>query len=233
MKQFARLMLDISDMTEKDKIFSFVEGLKSWVRTKLYEQRVQDLTSAYAAFECLFDLCSDSQDSMRHQSSSPRRNRNNRPNFPTVVSEDRSPGRDRKPFQSNTGVTWRRRDSSRTSNRPFNCYICDGSHQAKECSNRTTFYAFQASLTSDSDDKSSQPEKEVGQVEEVKNIRVGAIRFVSSLHMKVRETSRLMKWSLIYVDSWMNRKHAKSTMVDSGATQNFIMVAEARRLNLH
>ena len=35
-KQFAGLMLDISYMTEKDKIFSFVEGLKLLARTKLY-----------------------------------------------------------------------------------------------------------------------------------------------------------------------------------------------------
>ena len=45
-KQFTGLMLDISDMVKKEKIFNFVERLKSWARTKLYEQRVQDLTSA-------------------------------------------------------------------------------------------------------------------------------------------------------------------------------------------
>ncbi|KAA0038933.1 uncharacterized protein E5676_scaffold227G00720 [Cucumis melo var. makuwa] len=39
-KQFARLMLDIRDMLEKDKVFCFVEGLKPWAKTKLYEQRV-------------------------------------------------------------------------------------------------------------------------------------------------------------------------------------------------
>ncbi|TYK28468.1 uncharacterized protein E5676_scaffold629G001010 [Cucumis melo var. makuwa] len=59
-KQFAGLMLDIRDMSEKDKVFCFVEGLKPWAMAKLYEQRVQDLTSAYAAAERLFDLTSDS-----------------------------------------------------------------------------------------------------------------------------------------------------------------------------
>ncbi|KAA0045375.1 uncharacterized protein E6C27_scaffold316G001620 [Cucumis melo var. makuwa] len=53
-KEFAGLMLDICDMFEKDKVFCFVKGLKSWAKTKLYEQRVQDLTSAYtAASGCL------------------------------------------------------------------------------------------------------------------------------------------------------------------------------------
>ena len=78
-------------MTEKDKIFSFVEGLKSWARIKLYEQKVQDLTSAYATTECLFNLSRDSQDSRRHQSSSVGRNRNSRPNSPKAASENRSP----------------------------------------------------------------------------------------------------------------------------------------------
>ena len=36
----------------------------------------------------------------------------------------------------------------------------------------------------------------------------------------------------MYVDSWINQKPSKSTMVDSGATHNFITVSEARRLNL-
>ena len=69
-KQFARLMLDICGVSEKEKIFSFVEGLKLWARAKLYEQRVQDLSSAYVAAKHLFDLSSDSQDTRSHQSSS-------------------------------------------------------------------------------------------------------------------------------------------------------------------
>ena len=36
-KQFTGLMLNICDMSENDKIFSFVEGLNQWARTKLYD----------------------------------------------------------------------------------------------------------------------------------------------------------------------------------------------------
>ncbi|KAA0034979.1 reverse transcriptase [Cucumis melo var. makuwa] len=46
-------------MLEKDKVFCFVEGLKLWARTKLYEQKVQDLASALAAAERLFDYGGD------------------------------------------------------------------------------------------------------------------------------------------------------------------------------
>ncbi|KAA0037094.1 reverse transcriptase [Cucumis melo var. makuwa] len=99
-------MLDIRDMSEKDKVFCFVEGLKPWARAKLYEQRVQDLTSAYAAAEWFFDLTSDSQNVRRHQSSSPRRNMNSRSSSPKAAGGDECPSKDRRFHQSNTGNTW-------------------------------------------------------------------------------------------------------------------------------
>ena len=36
----------------------------------------------------------------------------------------------------------------------------------------------------------------------------------------------------MYVDTWINQRQTKSTMVDSGATHNFITETEARRLGL-
>ncbi|KAJ7974912.1 Retrotransposon protein, putative, Ty3-gypsy subclass [Quillaja saponaria] len=38
-KKFAGLMLDIRDMSEKDKMFYFLEGLKPWARAELQRQR--------------------------------------------------------------------------------------------------------------------------------------------------------------------------------------------------
>ncbi|TYK11803.1 RNA-directed DNA polymerase-like protein [Cucumis melo var. makuwa] len=65
------------------------KGLKPWAKTKLYEQKVQDLTSAYAATERLSNLISDSQDVRRHQSSSPQRNRNSRSSSSKAVGGDK------------------------------------------------------------------------------------------------------------------------------------------------
>ncbi|TYK23130.1 uncharacterized protein E5676_scaffold142G001280 [Cucumis melo var. makuwa] len=62
-KQFTGLMLDIRDMSKKDKVFCFFEGLKS-----------------------------DSQDMRHHQSSSPGRNRNSRPSSPRAVEGDKRSG---------------------------------------------------------------------------------------------------------------------------------------------
>ncbi|KAA0042195.1 reverse transcriptase [Cucumis melo var. makuwa] len=72
-------------MSEKDKVLCFVEGLKPWAKTKLYEEKVQHFTSTYSAAEWLFDLTGDSQDGRHHQSSSPGRNRNSRSSSPKDV----------------------------------------------------------------------------------------------------------------------------------------------------
>ena len=54
-------MLDIQYMSEKDKVFYFVEELKSWTLTKLYAQKVQDLASVLAATQRLLDYSGDQQ----------------------------------------------------------------------------------------------------------------------------------------------------------------------------
>ena len=198
----------------------------------MYEQRIQDLTSAYAVAERLFDLSSESQDARRHQASSSGGNRNNRPNSPKTAGGDKRQGGDRRPFQVNAGNNWRGPNNQNNSGRSISCFICKGPHLARECPNRTAFNAFQATLASDSDDRLSQTEGDVGQIEEGENPRMGALKFLSSLQKKMGETSGHAKNGLMYVDCWVNQKPPKSTMVDSGATHNFIAEAEARRLNL-
>ncbi|TYK18748.1 Importin subunit alpha-2 [Cucumis melo var. makuwa] len=102
-------------------------------------------------------------------------------------------------------------------------------HLARKSPNKTAFNVFQTSLASDSDDRLGQIEREVDQTEEVDNPRMGALKFLSSLQKKWNTP---VERGLMYVDTWINQKPTKSTMVDSSATYNFITEAEAKRLNL-
>ncbi|KAA0054055.1 senescence-specific cysteine protease sag39 [Cucumis melo var. makuwa] len=90
----------------------------------------------------------------------------------------------------------------------------------------------QTSLALDSDNQLSQTEREVDQTEEIDNPRMGALKFLSSLQKKVGETNTPVEMGLMYVDTWINQKPTKSTMVDSSATHNFITEVESKRLNL-
>ncbi|KAA0063481.1 uncharacterized protein E5676_scaffold668G00010 [Cucumis melo var. makuwa] len=201
-------------------------------RVDLYEQRVKDLTTVYATAERLFDLTSDSQDVRRHQSSSPRRNRNSRPSSPKTVGGEKCPGEDRRSHQSNTGNTWQRPNNQSPPKRRLSCFICGRSHMARECPNKVDFHAFQASLIADSNDKPNQDEDEAGLIDRGERTRIGAIKYLSSLQKKSGERNVPTKGGLLYVNSWINQKQTKSTMIDSGAIHNFITEAEARRLRL-
>ncbi|KAA0060139.1 uncharacterized protein E6C27_scaffold39G00600 [Cucumis melo var. makuwa] len=72
----------------------------------------------------------------------------------------------------------------------------------------------------------------MGQIDGGEKTRIGAIKYMSSLQKKSGERHVPTKGGLLYVDTWINQKHTKSTMVDSGATHNFITEAEAKRLRL-
>lgn len=55
-KQFTTLMLDITNMTEKDRLFFFMNELQKWAKQELTCQGVKDLASALAAAERLMEF---------------------------------------------------------------------------------------------------------------------------------------------------------------------------------
>ncbi|KAK8289414.1 hypothetical protein V6Z12_D07G190600 [Gossypium hirsutum] len=52
-QEFSELMLQISDMGEKDAFFSFMDGLKPWAKQELQRRGVQELTKAMSTAKSL------------------------------------------------------------------------------------------------------------------------------------------------------------------------------------
>ncbi|GLT61128.1 hypothetical protein SLA2020_338540 [Shorea laevis] len=55
-KQFSSLMLDTKDMSEADKLYNFMYGLKLWAQLELQRNRVRDLPSAMVVADSLVDF---------------------------------------------------------------------------------------------------------------------------------------------------------------------------------
>ncbi|KAL0462683.1 UNVERIFIED_CONTAM: hypothetical protein Slati_0155900 [Sesamum latifolium] len=93
-KAFSALMLDIRDMSEKDKLFTFMEGLKPWARVELQRQRVTDLGSAMTAAERLTDFASETR---RDRQTTPSPVQNKAGGAKSFRSNSNRGGGDRKP----------------------------------------------------------------------------------------------------------------------------------------
>ncbi|XP_022985147.1 uncharacterized protein LOC111483236 [Cucurbita maxima] len=60
---------------------------------------------------------------------------------------------------------------------------------------------------------------------------MGVLKFLSALQRKV-EPKEIVEKGLMFVDATINSRPSRSTLIDSGATHNFIANQEARRLGL-
>ena len=64
-KQFTTILLDITSMTEEDKLFHFMNGLQPWAEQELQRLGVQDFASAVAAAERLVEFTSRAEGNPR------------------------------------------------------------------------------------------------------------------------------------------------------------------------
>ena len=119
MKQFSARMLDIQDMSEKDKLFSFLDGLKPWTQQELYRRNVADLIRAIAVAERFTDFVSSEDPGRRKQSSS---------NRPPKYSRGKEPGGEQRKKSSHKGP-----NSKGKASKPDGCFLCGEPHMVREC----------------------------------------------------------------------------------------------------
>jgi hypothetical protein len=197
-KQFSSLMLDISNMSEDDKLFNFMSGLQSWAQTELRRQGVKDVQGAMAAADSLVDF--------KYSPSSSN----------TKKVPDAKKGKDNT-FRSGKWSEGKKKDNSNKtqgSNQPKSggCYICQGPHLMKFCPLKKDLNA----LVAESGGKKEEPD-----------VRLMPMQLLNALTVE-KEGSRK---GLMYTSVHINGKEVV-TMLDTGATNSFVAMSEAKRLGL-
>ncbi|XP_022745098.1 uncharacterized protein LOC111295720 [Durio zibethinus] len=223
-RSFSTIMLDIRDMSEKDKMFYFLEGLKPWVRTELLRQKVQDVVTAMAVAERLHDY----NDGSSKRKNPPLGGSNSifgSGGKMARVDRPFSGGSDKRLFgQDNTQPRANNATSFRPS-QPLACFLCKGPHRVAECPHRGALNALRAS----SQDSAKTPET-VKEIEE-ESAGMGSMRFLNALRTQLNTIKREPNRGLMYVDLVLNEKTTRA-MVDTGATDTFITPKEAKRCGL-
>lgn len=166
-KQFSALMLDIRDMSEKDKLFYFIEGLKPWVQMELQRQRVQDLASAMAAAERLTDF--SPMDSGKKKGQSQGKEETSEPNkAKSGGASSSSSSRKDSSHSRSTGA------SSNHHHKPLKCILCGGSHKTYQCPQKAANNALLAAQRESSQDNSGKSETE--------DTHMGAPHLLNAIH---------------------------------------------------
>lgn len=130
-KEFTTVMLEIEDLTDRDALFYFKDGLREWAQIELDRRNVQSLDDAIAAAETLVDFSS-------------------RPKRPNIIKGGGEKMGTRK-FEERKEANLRsekvpffRRDT--TTKPPKPCFICDGPHWTRECPKRKAMNALIAEM---------------------------------------------------------------------------------------
>lgn len=140
-KEFMSLMLDIDGMSEKEKLFAFISGLKPWAQTELRRSKAEDLTTAIAAAEALIDWKpegdkdSDKGKGKATESGTKRK-------FGKFKGKKK--GGFKQGNKDSSEEKGDKKDEASTNKKPKyegGCFICKGPHFARNCPKRQTLSA--------------------------------------------------------------------------------------------
>ncbi|XP_070039368.1 uncharacterized protein [Nicotiana tomentosiformis] len=243
--EFSALMLNIHGMGDKDKLFTFLEGLKPYARMELQRQRVDTLPKAIQAAGCLGDYQVETRKDMPQQ---PVRGgyKGGKPNTggPSRSGGDRSATKSKAPSSGSTSTASNNNDRGRKP--PAGCRHCGGSHWNNECPHA------QMNAHQDFDDGTDDDVDDADQTEPVCafNAIIGSISESlagtrAGIHKKKdpcpiakkgkkKENERTppnQERTLMFVDMKVNGKPIQA-MIDTGTTHNYLASTQVERLGL-
>ncbi|KAF3777674.1 hypothetical protein EJ110_NYTH45308 [Nymphaea thermarum] len=219
-RAYQKLMLDVPKMPEKDKLNWFIIGLQPWAQADVERSDSKTLEQAYVAAERLADTqrrsYTETFKSTRESDHSGKEERRDRDGS----SAQRQTG----------GRQFFRRDYSGPP-REVPCWVCGEKHEARVCPKRVrpTGQANAARATEADTSRSSANALQGGDVEES---RIGALQLLNALTKEEEEkVTATPSTELMCIEILFNGRPT-ITMVDTGATHNFISEEEVGRLGL-
>ncbi|KAF3774244.1 hypothetical protein EJ110_NYTH53566 [Nymphaea thermarum] len=127
MRAYQRLMLDVPDMQEQDKLNWFILGLQSWAQSEVERSNPGTLEDAYVVAERLADTQRKSYTNAFKPSKKPDHG---------GKKDDRREQKDEPSTQHQAERRTFFRKSDNSQNRVTKCWFCDGNHLARQCPKR-------------------------------------------------------------------------------------------------
>ncbi|XP_070044270.1 uncharacterized protein [Nicotiana tomentosiformis] len=243
--EFSALMLNIWDMGNKDKLFTFLDDLKPYAHMELQRQRVDTLPKAIQVAECLGYYQVEARKD-RPQLPVQGGYKGGQPGNggPSRSGGDRCATKSKKPSSGSISVA--SKNNGRGRNSPSGCRHCGRPHWKNECPHA------QMNSYQNFDDGTDDNTNDTDQTEPIAAFNV----LICSISETLAETSTgickkkdpcpttekgkktadegpplIQGKTLIFVEMKVNDKHIRA-MIDKGATHNYLASTQVELLGL-
>uniref|UniRef100_A0A803M3H6 Ty3 transposon capsid-like protein domain-containing protein n=1 Tax=Chenopodium quinoa TaxID=63459 RepID=A0A803M3H6_CHEQI len=229
-RQFTSLMLEIDDLSEVNQLIYFTGGLQRWAQQEVERRNVKTLAEAIAVAESLIDIPRES-----------RRDRGKRVEEGDQEEEEASHpkaryadhGKDK--AKSKWESKGDNRDGGKPS-KPFKCFLCEGSHLARNCPVRQKLSAMIAT------EEESAPTTRMGAMVMNEDAQLANMRLLNTSRVEdddlkgrassTSSTTNIKQGgSLMIVNGEVNEVPTR-LLVDTGASHNFLAKEEAKALGV-
>ncbi|KAK3042180.1 hypothetical protein RJ639_001300 [Escallonia herrerae] len=222
-KEYSTLMLKIPEMSERQRLCFFVDGLQYWVATELRRREPHDLASAMMIVERLGDFkqCERPR-SPRHECAKGKGNDRSKSGSPKATDDewngDEGRCRHHKGEKKHDGSR-KQGDSSDYKAHVGSiggCFYCAGPHYRKDCPHKGNMIAFLEKHKGSKGDSSNSDREAC----------MGTLQMVNAFVQKSKEETAKEKksekrWNLLYAMMDVAEKNQEALM-DTGATHNFM-----------
>ncbi|KAK9681617.1 hypothetical protein RND81_10G015400 [Saponaria officinalis] len=223
-KAFSACMLEIKDMSEDDRVFQFIDGLKDWAQVEIMRDRHATVSAAMAAAERLVDYRDERESapkkttfSWNDGNQSGPRDSGSQAVTTSVVSNKFRQSRDSNQGGGQASSSSNGKTDASTTRKPLKCF----------------FFSFKlATLTKESEAELAAQVEEADEhaFYQPEMHYMGSIRRLSSM-VKTSDSDEEKSPGRLYVDMMINGRQARA-LIDTGATHNYVAPGEARRLGM-
>lgn len=229
-RQFTSLMLEIDDLSEVNQVIYFTGGLQRWAQQEVERRNVKTLAEAIAVAESLIEIPRES-----------RRDRGRRVEEDDQEEEEasRPKARHADHGKDKAKSKWESKGDNRDGgkpSKPFKCFLCEGSHLARNCPMRQKLSAMIAT------EEESAPTTRMGAMVMSEDAQLANMRLLNTSRVEDDD----LKGRASPTSSTTNIKQGGSSMivngevnevptrllVDTGASHNFLAKEEAKALGV-
>ncbi|KAK9757793.1 hypothetical protein RND81_01G186200 [Saponaria officinalis] len=241
-KAFSACMLEIKEMSEDDRVFQFIDGLKDWTQVEIMRDRHATVSAAMAAAERLVDYRHERESAPKKTTFSWNggnqggpRDSGSQPVTTSIVSNKYRQSRDSNQGGGQAGSNSSGKTDASTTRKPPKCFFCAGPHRMVECPHKGDFDTTRHKLATLTKKSEAELAAEVEEADEHVFYQpemhfMSSIRRLSSM-VKASDSDEEMTSSRLYVDMMINGRQARA-LIDTGATHNYVALGDAKRLGM-